>query len=102
MLLVSIKLTDLDGRKQAATNQYMDQARRLSVAAGPIAGVSWSVSSGPAYAQHYGSFLAEALKLAAMTICSDVTVLQLCRNVFAQLCDPGVFGRTNQGVEIPS
>ena len=80
----------------------MDQARRLSVAAGPLAGVRWSVSSGPACARHYGSFLAEALKLAAMTICCDVTVLQLCGNVFAQLCDPQVFGRTNQGVEIPS
>ena len=31
---VSTDLTDMDGRKKAATNQYMNQARRLSVAAG--------------------------------------------------------------------
>ncbi len=37
-------------QEKGRTNQYIDQARRLSVAAGPIAGLSWSVSSGPAYA----------------------------------------------------
>ena len=37
-------------QEKGRTNQYIDQARMLSVAVGPIAGLSWSVSSGPAYA----------------------------------------------------
>ncbi len=63
--------------EKAAINQCIVQARRLSVAAGPETGLSWSVSRGPACAQNHGSLLAKAQQLAAMTIHSDVTILQL-------------------------
>ncbi len=72
---VSTNPGGLDGRKKAAINQHMVQARRLSVAAGPETGLSWSVPRSPACAQHHGSLLAEAHQLAAMSIDSDVTVL---------------------------
>ena len=78
LMPVSTNCAGLDCRKQAAINQCMVQTGRLSVAAGPEAGLSWGVPSGPACAQNHGSLLAQAQQLAAMTIHSDVTVLQLC------------------------
>ena len=77
-MLMSTNCAGLDRRKQAAINQCMVQTGRLSVAAGPEAGLSWGVPNGPACAQNHGSLLAKAQQLAAMTIHSGVTVLQLC------------------------
>jgi len=73
---VSTNPGGLDCREKAAINQRMVQARRLSLAAGPETGLSWSVPRSPACAQHHGSLLPEAHQLAAMTIDSDVTALK--------------------------
>ena len=66
----------LDCRKKAAINQQMVQARRLSVAAGPETGLSWSVPRSPACAQHHGSLLAKAHQLAVWQVLYSVHLLR--------------------------
>ena len=58
---VSTNLASLDTK--TALNQCMIYTRRLKVTGDLVARLSWGVPSCPVYAQHRGSFLAEAQSL---------------------------------------